>query len=138
MRQNIILIIVFLILSFKIYGQDYIKGKVIEIVDVNSFKIISKGNIKSVIIYETVVNAKLREKGIIYLKNTIYNKDICIHIDELTDNDIFGSILYNCVTSDDFILDDIPCIKANNLNIELIKLGYLKYTGNNKFLLKLK
>ena len=124
-------------LSNQLYSQEYIKGRIIEIVDVNSFKIITKGEIKSVIINDTKVNNDTRKVGFNYLKNNIFDKDIYVHINKLTDNYIFGSILYNCITSDDFKLDDIPCIEANNLNIELIRLGYLKYTGNNKFLLKL-
>jgi len=142
--KQIILLSSVILLSFSLYAQDnsYIKGNVSQILSGNEFVILdsSQNEITITLIdTKTVEVSEVSKKVIEYLNDRILNKEIYFSIERVDDTKILGSLLYNCEAMDNMTFEEneIPCTSGKVLNIELIKLRYLKYIGSNDFLKKI-
>ena len=141
MRTAIILI--FIMQNMLSYSQNHISVRVVKIVDSNTF--IAKdslNNSKTLVLNDTrpmKLSKDKKEQVIKYLEDRILHKEVVFSIDKYREKAIHGSILYNCILypndSNDY---DVPCMKAKVLNVDMIRLGYIEYIGNNKFFKKLR
>lgn len=131
---------IFAFLFFMICPQqdEVLKAKVIDIIEANHYLIKDQsGKEYSVILNDTKPCAnKKRNEALEYVKGKIYKKTVYVIIDKQTSSQIKGSIIYECDEVNDNV-NDIPCQSANSLDLELIKLGYVTYTGTNEFLKRL-
>jgi hypothetical protein len=120
------------------YGvaQNSLTGKVYEIISPNSFKIETKDTTSTIVLEDALVIVS-DSIAISYLKEKILNQNVIVVPSKIESGNIYASILYNCEKLKGVSYDDIPCSSGNVLNIEMIRNGYLKYTGDNKFLLQL-
>ena|SRR5690606_9561924 len=116
-----------------------LKAVVIEIIEANHYIVTDdSGKEYSVILSDTKLSANETKKNeaLKYVKEKIYKKTVYVFIDKQTNSQIYGSLIYECDEVNDNV-NDIPCQSANSLDLELIKLGYVIYTGANKFLKQL-
>ncbi|NLN33068.1 MAG: hypothetical protein GX159_05685 [Flavobacteriaceae bacterium] len=116
-----------------------LKAVVIEIIEANHYIVTDdSGKEYSVILSDTKLSANETKKNeaLKYVKEKIYKKTVYVFIDKQTNSQIYGSLIYECDEVNDNV-NDIPCQSANSLDLELIKLGYVTYTGANKFLKQL-
>lgn len=116
-----------------------LKAVVIEIIEANHYIVTDdSGKEYSVILSDTKLSANETKKNeaLKYVKEKIYKKTVYVFIDKQTNSQIYGSLIYECDEVNDNV-NDIPCQSANSLDLELIKLGYITYTGANKFLKQL-
>jgi hypothetical protein len=121
--------------------QDEIfKAVVIEILATNHYIVTDEsGKEYSVILNDTKLssNEAKNKEALIYVNEKIYKKTVYVFIDKQTNNQIYGSLIYDCEEANEYLEIDIPCQNANFLDFELIKLGYITYTGTNEFLKQL-
>jgi len=133
---------IFALLFFMINSQqdEVLKAKVIDIIETNQYLVKDESDKKySVILNDTkpCANVAKSNEALEYVKNKIYGKTVYVIIDKKTGSQIKGSIIYECDELNGNVKNDIPCESANPLDLELIKLGYVTYTGTNKFLKRL-
>lgn len=124
------------------YGQDYIAGKVVKVITTNSLLLERTDNGQSISV-QINDSKSLSEKddkykqAIEYLNNKVLNQKI-YYLEEKVKEDIFYvSIIYDCTENDGKVIKDVPCLNASFLDMELMKQGFITYTGNNEFLKKM-
>lgn len=123
------------------HAQDYVEGKVVRIINTNSYLIerIDNGETISVKINDSKSLSEKDEKykqGIEYLQSKVLNQKV-YYTEENTEGEmLYVSIIYNCEENDGKVIKDVPCLTASFLDIEMIQQGYIEYTGENEFLKK--
>lgn len=137
-----ILVIGLFVFSFysNIYSQEYKQGIVVSLLSTNQFELKPNGEDKTILVSINDTNPiskdnKIYSDGIDYLSERILNKKVHYVIEKIINDRISVSIIYNCESPEtNQSPDELPCNSANFLDIELMKLGFVKYVGENQYL----
>ncbi len=103
----------------------------------NNFTIISGSKSYTVTLTDTKLyeNSQTNLDAVKYLTEKLLSKDVVI-TDIVKQGDvIMGNAIYNCINYN--VKDDIPCSAGNVLNVEMLKLKLIQYSGSNEFLKKI-
>lgn len=124
-------------------AQDFIQGKITKIYSTNVF-LIEKEDESTIKVQLNDTEAILKTdskygQAIDFLSQTVLNKEIYYTLGNNRNDDAQDvSIIYDCTENDNKTLKNgLPCLSAKPLDIELIKKGYVRYTGDNDYLKKL-
>lgn len=134
---------IFLFSFFNCQSQDFIEGKIVKIINANSFlieKISDKETFSAQINDTKPISTKDNKykKAIDHLAKNVLSKTIYFSIENDKGNILGISIIYNCIKNDNKVLNNgLPCLSATSLDIEVIKKGFVVYTGNNEYLNKI-
>ncbi|WP_156113881.1 hypothetical protein [Flavobacterium rivuli] len=135
MRKIISLLI--LIFCISCTAQVSMTGMVSKINSANNFTIISGSKSYTVTLTDTKLyeNSQTNLDAVKYLTEKLLSKDVVI-TDIVKQGDvIMGNAIYNCINYN--VKDDIPCSAGNVLNVEMLKLKLIQYSGSNEFLKKI-
>lgn len=137
MMNKFIKVLFILIVNFS-FAQSNTGGIVTKIISCNSFKMTSSDKTFEVVLNDTAASDDDNQNRLAkdYLEKNILGKNVVVTIIKESSNKLYGSVLYNCKQHQNiqYKQNDIPCSEGNVLDIEMIKLGLIKYTGENDFL----
>ncbi len=135
---NKIILISFILVANFSFAQSNIEGNVIKIISFNSFEIIADNKIFEVVLNDTSTTGNENQNKLAkeYLNKNILGKSVVVTVMYENNNKLYASVLYNCkhLQNIKYNQNDIQCSEGNVLDIEMIKLGLIKYIGKNDFL----
>lgn len=137
MKINIL--ILFFLFNLSLHAQEYKQAIVKKILTTNKIILESQKSVDTVVFDDSMSlkkSDKNYDEGIEYLKNNVLEKEILYVIENKNEKIIEVSIIYNCIKNANVDNNEMPCLNANFLNLELIRKGYIIYVGDNKFLKK--